>query len=124
MARTTTRPADQVTAAAHTIAAAAHRQDRTTPDHRDFYALALAAERALDALHEIAVVLEAQAATYDEGRRLRTDTDRGPAEVLGSALTHGRELQAALRTGSHTAHQMAGEFARLAVLPDPDDDDR
>jgi hypothetical protein len=83
-------PAELVNRAAGTITDAARRQQDTEPDHRDMYSLALAVERALDALFAVNGNLGGQLAHYGEGRHLRTDTDRGPAEVLAAAMGYGQ----------------------------------
>lgn len=121
-ARTTGKtPAQLVIAAAETITDAARRQQIAEPDHRDMYGLALAVERALDALFAVNGNLGVQLTSCGQGRQLRTDTDRGPAEVLAAATDRGRTLDGALRQARQSARSMAGEFARLAELPDPDD---
>ena len=120
MTRTET-PAQLVDRAAELTTQAARGQYAAIPDHRDLYSLLMAAERALDALHAVNSNVGAQTAHYGEGRRLRTDTDRGPAEVLAAAMDHGRALDAALWQARQAARSMAGEFARLAHQPDPDE---
>jgi hypothetical protein len=114
-------PAEMVNRAAGTITDAARGQQNAEPDHRDMYSLALAVERALDALFAVNGNLGGQLAHYGTDRRLRTDTDRGPAEVLAAAMGYGQTLDVALRQARGAAHSMAGEFARLAELPGPDD---
>ncbi len=103
--------------AAALITTAARDQWDASPHHGDFYALALAAEQVLDALDALNSNIGIQLAHYQEGRRLRTDTDRTPAEVIAAAMDHGRVLDAALRQARQAAHAMAGECARLAIQP-------
>jgi hypothetical protein len=105
--------------AADTITEAARAQYGAEPHHEDFYALALAAEQVLDALFTLNGNIGAQLAHYGQGRRLRTDTDRTPAQVLAAAMGYGRALDAALRQGRQAAHALAGECARLAFRPSP-----
>ena len=114
-------PAEMVNRAATTIKNAAHAQRGAELDHHALGSLALALERALDAVFAVNSNLGAQLTHHGEGRRPRTDTDRGPEEVLAAAMDHGRTLDIALRQARQAAHSMAGEFARLAVPPDPDD---
>jgi hypothetical protein len=112
--------AGNVRKAADMIAAAARDQYDAEPRHEDFYALALAAEQVLDALFTLNSNVGVQLARYGTGRRLRTDTDRTPAQVIDAAMDHGRALDNALRQGRRAAHAMAGECARLAFQPDPE----
>jgi hypothetical protein len=107
--------ADAVQAAADSLLAAAREQQHAEPDHADFCALARAAEQVLDALYALNSNVGAQLAHYGEGRELRTDTDRAPAEVIAEAMNHGRALDLALRQGRLSAHALAGECARLAI---------
>ncbi|HEY3958708.1 MAG TPA: hypothetical protein VGM53_35550 [Streptosporangiaceae bacterium] len=104
--------------AADTITEAARAQYDAEPHHEDFYALALATEQVLDALFALNGSIGAQLARYGEGRPLRTDTDRTPAQVLATAMDHGRVLDAALRQARQAAHALAGECARLAFRPE------
>jgi hypothetical protein len=111
----------EIRAAAETIAAAAGDQRRATPHHDDFYSLALAAENVLDALFTLNSNLGAQLARYGTGRRLRTDTDRTPEQVIDAAMNHGRALDVALRQARQEAHALAGECARLAFAPEAEE---
>jgi len=106
--------------AAATIAEAARAQYGKEPRHEDFYSLALAVEDVLDALFTLNGNLGVQLAHYETGRRLRTDTDRTPAQVIDAAMGHGRAVDIALRQARQEAHAMAGECARLAFAPDPE----
>ena len=109
--------ASAVQVAADSLIAAARDQQNAEPDHADFYALALATEQVLDALYALNSNIGAQLAHYAEGRELRTDTDRTPAEVIAEAMNRGRALDLALRQGRQSAHALAGECARLAIMP-------
>jgi hypothetical protein len=113
---------ENVRKAADLIAAATRDQYDAESHHDDFYALALAAEQVLDALFTLNGNIGVQLARYQAGRRLRTDTDRTPAQVIDAAMHHGRALDQALRQGRQAAHAIAGECARLAFLPDPEPD--
>jgi hypothetical protein len=115
-------PAQVLTNAAAAIKSASYAQRDTEPHHVDFGALAYAIEHVLDAGYAINVNLGAQVAHYEQGRRLRTDIDHSPAEVLAEALDHGGELQQALDQARRAAHRTGQQFDRLAFQPEPDVD--
>lgn len=115
-------PAQVLTDAAAAIKSASFAQRDAEPHHADFGALAYAIEHVLDAVYAVNVSLGAQVAHYEEGRRLRTDTDRSPAEVLAAALDHGGDLQQALNQARQAAHRTGQQFDRLAFQPEPDAD--
>jgi hypothetical protein len=112
--------AADVRQAAETITAAARDQYGADPHHEDFCALALATEQVLDALFALNSNVGAQLAHYRKGRRLRTDTDCTPAQVIAAAMNQGRILDTALRQGRQAARAMAGECAQLAIRPAED----
>jgi hypothetical protein len=112
-------PAKAVEQAAEAIQDAAHRRRDTEPHHNDFYAIATATEHVLAALFAMNANIGGQLTYYGNGRQLRTDTDRDPAEVLAAAMTHGQALHTALTQARQAAHNLANECARLAIMPNP-----
>src|SRR5258708_35022669 len=101
--------------AAALITTAARDQWDASPHHGDFYALALAARQVLDALDALNSNIGIQLAHYQDGRRLRTDTDRTPAEAIAAALDHRQVRDAALRPARQARHAMGGDVGRPGI---------
>jgi hypothetical protein len=106
-------------AAAAMIAEASRTQRGADPRPEDMFALAQAAEQALDAVYELNAVVGAQLAKLGQDGRLRPGAQRSPEQVLEAATGYGRALHEALREARRAAGQLAAEFAGPAFLPAP-----
>jgi len=106
-------------AAAAMIAEANRTQRGADPRPEDLFALARAAEQALDAVHELSATLAAQLAGLGQDGRLRPGVHRTPEQVLATAAGHAQALDEALRQARRAAGQLAAEFAGPAFLPTP-----
>ena len=109
-----------ITRAAATMIAEANRAQRgADPRPQDLFALARAAEQALDAVYALNATLGAQLAGLGQDGRLRPGVHRTPEQVLATATGHGQALHEALRQARRAAGQLAAEFAGPAFLPTP-----
>jgi hypothetical protein len=109
-----------ITRAAAAMIAEANRDQRgANPRPEDLFALARAAEQALDAVYELNAIVGAQLAGLGADGRLRPGVHRTAEQVLATATGHGQALHEALRQARRAAGQLAAEFAGPAFLPTP-----
>jgi hypothetical protein len=109
-----------ITRAAAAMIAEANRSQRgADPRPEDLFALARAAEQALDAVYEVNATLGAQLAALGQDGRLRPGVARTPEQVLATSIGYGQALHEALRQARRAAGQLAAEFAGPAFLPTP-----